>query len=266
MNILIFGATSAIAAAVAERYAGADNRLYLVARNEDKLAALQQRLVDSGAGEVQTALADLTRFEERFEGHPRSGNFEGHPRSEKFEGHPRLVENAFARLERVDLVLICHGALPDQARCEQDFEAALDALKVNGLSAISLLTELAPKMREQGHGTLAVITSVAGDRGRPSNYIYGSAKAMVSAFLQGLRGKLHGAGVHVIDIRPGLVDSPMTAHLKKGPLFAKPEQVADGIVRAVARKRHTAYVPGWWRIIMAVVRLLPDTIFKRLNF
>ena len=244
MNILIFGATSAIAAAVAERYASADNRLYLVARNEDKLATLQQRLVDSGAGEVQTALSDLTLFEE----------------------HPILVENAFARLERVDLVLICHGALPDQARGEQDFEAALEAININGLSVLSLLTELAPKMREQGHGTLAVITSVAGDRGRPYNYIYGSAKAMVSAFLQGLRGKLHGAGVHVIDIRPGLVDSPMTAHLKKGPLFAKPEQVADGIVRAVARKRHTAYVPGWWRIIMAVVRLLPDAIFKRLNF
>lgn len=89
---------------------------------------------------------------------------------------------------------------------------------------------------------------------------------MVSAFLQGLRGKLHGAGVHVIDIRPGLVDSPMTAHLPKGPLFATPDRIAGGIVNAVARKRHTVYVPGWWRIIMAIVRWLPDTIFKRLNF
>ena len=242
MNILIFGATSAIAEAVAARYAVAGNRFFLIARNSEKLAALCERL--SGAGAVETARADLARLED----------------------HPGLIEAAFNWLQTVDLVLIAHGTLPDQARCEQDVEAALEALNVNGLSPISLLTELAPRMREQAHGTVAVITSVAGDRGRPSNYVYGSAKAMVSAFLQGLRGKLHGAGVHVIDIRPGLVDSPITAHLPKGPLFATPDRVAGGIVNAVARKRHTVYVPGWWRIIMEIVQWLPDTIFKRLNF
>lgn len=242
MNILIFGATSAIAEAVAARYATGGNRFFLIARNNEKLAALCERL--SGAGAVETARADLARLED----------------------YPGLIEAAFNWLQTVDLVLIAHGTLPDQARCEQDVEAALEALNVNGLSPISLLTELAPRMREQGHGTIAAITSVAGDRGRPSNYVYGTAKAMVSAFLQGLRGKLHGAGVHVIDIRPGLVDSPMTAHLPKGPLFATPDRVAGGIVNAVARKRHTVYVPGWWRIIMAIVRWLPDTIFKRLNF
>ncbi len=242
MNILIFGATSAIAEAVAARYAVAGNRFFLIARNSEKLAALCERL--SGAGAVETARADLARLED----------------------HPGLIEAAFNWLQTVDLVLIAHGTLPDQARCEQDVEAALEALNVNGLSPISLLTELAPRMREQAHGTVAVITSVAGDRGRPSNYVYGTAKAMVSAFLQGLRGKLHGAGVHVIDIRPGLVDSPMTAHLPKGPLFATPDRVASGIVNAVARKRHTVYVPGWWRIIMEIVQWLPDSIFKRLNF
>ena len=242
MNILIFGATSAIAEAVAARYATGGNRFFLIARNNEKLAALCERL--SGVGAVETAQADLARLED----------------------HPGLIEAAFNWLQTVDLILIAHGTLPDQARCEQDVEAALEALNVNGLSPISLLTELAPRIREQGHGMIAVITSVAGDRGRPSNYVYGTAKAMVSAFLQGLRGKLHGAGVHVIDIRPGLVDSPMTAHLPKGPLFATPDRVAGGIVKAVARKRHTVYVPGWWRFIMAVVRWLPDTIFKRLNF
>ena len=244
MNILIFGATSAIAEAVATRYAIAENRLYLIARNNQKLAALRRRLTDSGAGEVETAQADLA----------------------KFDDHPGLIEAAFNWLQTVDLVLIAHGTLPDQAHCEQDVEAALEALNVNGLSPISLLTELAPRMREQGYGMIAAITSVAGDRGRPSNYVYGSAKALVSAFLQGLRGKLHDAGVHVIDIRPGLVDSPMTAHLPKGPLFAKPDHVAGGIVKAVTRKRHTVYAPSWWRLIMAIVRWLPDTIFKRLNF
>ncbi len=244
MNILIFGATSAIAQAVAARYAAAENRFYLIARNGEKLAALRERLTGAGAGEVETALADLARL----------------------ENHPEMIEAAFADLKSVDLVLIAHGTLPDQARCEQDTNAALEALNVNGLSPISLLTELAPRMRKQAHGTLAVITSVAGDRGRPSNYVYGSAKAMVSAYLQGLRGKLHGADVHVIDIRPGLVDSPMTAHLEKGPLFASPEQVAGGIVRAVSRRKQTVYVPGWWRIVMAIVRWLPNIIFKRLNF
>ena len=244
MNILIFGATSAIAQAVAARYAAVENRFYLIARNEEKLAALRKRLTDSGAGEVDTSQADLARL----------------------EVHPGLIEAAFADLKSVDLVLIAHGTLPDQARCEQDTNAALEALNVNGLSPVSLLTELAPRMREQAHGTLAVITSVAGDRGRPSNYFYGSAKAMVSAYLQGLRGKLHGADVYVIDIRPGFVDSPMTAHLKKSPLFASPEQVAAGIVRAISRKKHTVYVPGWWRVVMAIVRWLPETIFKRLKF
>lgn len=244
MNILIFGATSAIAEAVAARYAAAENRFYLVARDGEKLAGLRERLTVSGAGEIETAQADLARLED----------------------HPGLIEAAFDRLQTVDLVLIAHSVLPDQARCEQDVKAALEALNVNGLSPISLLTELAPRMRKQAYGTLAVITSVAGDRGRPSNYVYGSAKAMVSAFLQGLRGKLHGAGVQVIDIRPGLVDSPMTSHLPKGPLFATPERVARVIVSAVSRKSHTVYAPGWWRIILAIVRWLPDSIFKRLNF
>ncbi len=243
MKLLIIGATSAIAAAVAEHYAKAENHFYLIARNGEKLAALRERLRQPGAGAVETAEADLTRFEQ----------------------HADLLQAAFTALGNVDLVLIAHGMLPDQARCEADAQAVLAALEVNTLSVVSLLTELAPKMREQGCGTLAVITSVAGDRGRPSNYVYGSAKALVSAYLQGLRGKLHVRGVHVIDIRPGLVDSPMTAHLPKGPLFATPERVAAAIVRGVAKKRHTVYAPGWWRIILFVVRILPDALFKRLN-
>ena len=244
MNILIFGASSAIAQAVAMRYAAAESRFYLIARNGQKLEALRLRLLESGAGGVATAQADLAIL----------------------ENHQALIEAAFADLQSVDLVLIAHGTLPDQARCERDAEAALEALNVNGLSAVSLLTELAPRMRGQARGTLAVITSVAGDRGRPSNYVYGSAKALVSAYLQGLRGKLHGAGAHVIDIRPGFVDSPMTAHLPKSPLFASPDRVGGIIVRAVARGKHTVYAPGWWRVIMAIVRCLPDAIFKRLNF
>ena len=250
MNILIFGATSAIATATAMRYASVGNRFVLVARNEARLAALCRRLMESGADSAEPILADLAVLTD----------------SSNPAKHDEWVEQACAHLQSIDLVLICHGTLPDQESCETDFEAALEALDSNGLSAIALLTALAPKMMAQGRGTIAVITSVAGDRGRRSNYVYGSAKAMVSAYLQGLRGKLYSAGVHLIDIRPGLVDSPMTAHLRKGPLFAAPDRVAAGIVHAVARKRHTAYTPAWWRSILWIVKLIPDSIFKRLKF
>ncbi len=250
MNILIFGATSAIAGAVARRYASAGNRFVLVARNEAKLAALCQRLTDSGADSAEPMLADLAVLTDP-----------GKPAK-----HDELIDQAFTQLRNIDLVLICHGALPDQESCGTDFEAALEALDSNGLSAIALLTALAPKMMARGRGTIAVITSVAGDRGRRSNYVYGSAKALVSAWLQGMRGQLHEAGVHLIDIRPGLVDSPMTAHLPKGPLFTTPDRVATSIVKAVTRKRHTIYTPAWWRPILWIVKLIPNTIFKRLKF
>ena len=249
MNILIFGATSAIAEAVAMRYAEGGNRFVLVARNAEKLADLRDRLIAAGAGEVHCETADLAVF----------------PKTGANARQAALIGKAFAMLQNVDLALICHGTLPDQEHCEGDFNAALNAIDINGLGAIALLTGLAPKMAAQRQGVIAVVTSVAGDRGRRSNYVYGSAKALVSAYLQGLRSKLHGAGVHVLDVRPGLVDSPMTAHLKKGPLFSTPERVAAGILRALARKRHTVYVPWWWRIVMAVVRALPDSLFKRLN-
>jgi short-subunit dehydrogenase len=120
-------------------------------------------------------------------------------------------------------------------------------------------------MTRQGHGTIAVITSVAGDRGRQSNFVYGAAKAMVSTYLQGLRGRLLASGIHVVDIRPGFVDSPMTAAFKKGPLWSSPERVADIMVSAIRHKRHTVYAPHYWRIIMFAVRLLPEFLFKRIR-
>jgi len=256
MNILIFGATSAIAQAVAMRYASAGNRFVLIARDESKLAALRTRLIESGADAAEPLVADLSVFADE------TGATAGRNHGAHLDA---LIEKAFANLQSVDLALICHGTLPNQANCEQSFDATLAALDINGLSAIALLTAVAPRMAAQRQGTIAAVTSVAGDRGRRSNHVYGSAKALVSAYLQGLRGRLHDAGVHVVEIRPGLVDSPMTAHLAKGQLFASPQRLADGIVRAVARRRHTVYVPSWWRIIMAVVRVLPDAIFKRLK-
>jgi decaprenylphospho-beta-D-erythro-pentofuranosid-2-ulose 2-reductase len=162
-------------------------------------------------------------------------------------------------------VLISHGSLPDQALCERNFDAAIEAFNINALSVISLLSYIVKPMQERRKGCIAVVTSVAGDRGRQSNFIYGAAKAMVSTYLQGLRGRLFPHNVAVVDIKPGFVDSPMTAHLPKGALWAQPEQIAQRIVRAVEKKRTTIYAPGFWRLIMIIVCSVPEFIFKRLK-
>jgi short-subunit dehydrogenase len=114
-------------------------------------------------------------------------------------------------------------------------------------------------------GTLAVISSVAGDRGRRSNYVYGASKGALSIFLDGVRSRLDRAGVQVLTIKPGFVATPMTSHLEQGPLFAQPAQVAKGIVKAVERRRDVVYLPAFWAVIMLVIRLVPRPLFKKLN-
>jgi hypothetical protein len=183
-----------------------------------------------------------------------------------FAAHEAMIEQAIDTLGHIDLALICHGSLPDQALCESDFDAAHEAFTINALSVISLLTALAQKMQQQRNGTIAVVTSVAGDRGRQSNYVYGAAKGMVSRYLQGLRGKLYPYNVNVIDIKPGLVDTPMTNHIKKGALWASPEQIAACIVKGISKNKHTIYAPYFWRYIMIVVCNIPESIFKKLKF
>jgi short-subunit dehydrogenase len=133
------------------------------------------------------------------------------------------------------------------------------------LSALSFLTLLANYFEKRGTGTLAAISSVAGDRGRQSNYIYGTTKAALSTFLQGLRNRLSSKNVHVLTIKPGFVDTPMTAHLKRGLLFATPEKVAQDIIRAIAGKKSVLYTPWFWRWIMLAIKMIPETIFRKLR-
>lgn len=244
MNVLILGANSAIARATARLYAQQQASFFLAGRNQPRLEELAADLKVRGAKAVQHACLDFLDYEQ----------------------HESLISRAREALGRIDLVLICHGTLPDRDQCEDDFDLAQRELAINGTSVISLIARLLPILKDQQHGVLAVVTSVAGDRGRQPNYLYGAAKSMVSTYLQGLRGRLLPFGVHVLDIRPGLVDSPMTAAFEKGPLWSTPELVANKIVKAVDKKRHTVYVPGYWRIIMALVRAIPDTLFKRLKF
>lgn len=242
-NILIIGATSAIATATARLYARRGARLYLLARNGERLAALTSDLEIRGARAVTGAEFDATN----------TGS------------HRELLETAYTALGRVDLVLVAHGTLPEQRACEQDVALALREFEVNASGTLSLLGHLARLMAEQGSGCIAVISSVAGERGRQSNYLYGSAKAAVSTYLQGLRNRLHSSGVQVLDIRPGFVDTPMTAAFPKGPLWAQPSAVAGRIAGAVDKRRNLVYAPFFWRYIMLLVRLIPEPLFKRMK-
>ena len=141
----------------------------------------------------------------------------------------------------------------------------LQEINTNALSVVALLTRVANHLAQQRSGTIAVISSVAGDRGRGSNYVYGSAKALVTAFLSGLRQRLGKVGVGVVTIKPGFVDTPMTAAFPKGPLWARPESVAQGIVKAIDRRSGTVYLPGFWWPIMFVIRAIPERVFLRLS-
>lgn len=242
-RILIIGATSAIAEATARCYASEGAALYLLGRNAERLQVLAADLKIRGAAQVEAAVLDINALER----------------------HEAVLEAARQALGGFDLVLMAPGTLGDQKACEADVALTLKEIETNALSVIALLTRLAPVMQAQGQGTLAVISSVAGDRGRQSNYVYGAAKGMVSLFLQGLRNRLDRHGVQVLTIKPGFVDTPMTAAFPKGPLWATPATIARGIVNAVADGRDVVYLPGFWRWIMLVIRLIPEGIFKRLS-
>lgn len=242
-GILIVGATSAIAESAARLWAGRHARLYLLARDAARAQAIAEDLQVRGAGAVYTGVLDVTEF----------------------AAHAEAIELALKTLGCIDIALIAHGTLPDQTRCQTEEAYALHEFSVNGTSTIALSAAIARKLEVQGHGTLAVISSVAGDRGRASNYLYGAAKAAVSAYTSGMRQRLNPRGIDVLTIKPGFVDTPMTAAFRKGALWATPEQIARGIVRAVDRHRAVAYLPWFWWGIMAVIRGIPEFLFRRMR-
>jgi decaprenylphospho-beta-D-erythro-pentofuranosid-2-ulose 2-reductase len=242
-KIMITGAASAIAQATARLWAQEGAAFFLVDRDQARLQIVADDLAVRGAHNIATAALNLTDYARL----------------------PAMWQQALAVLGQVDIAFLAHGTLPKQAQCEQSWEATHRELSINFLSIVALLTLLAPYFIKRQAGTIAVISSVAGDRGRQSNYIYGSAKGGVSIFLQGLRNRLAPANVHVLTIKPGFVATPMTADFKKGLLWVQPEVVARGIVRAVARRREVVYLPWFWRWIMAVITIIPERFFKRLS-
>ncbi len=242
-RILIFGATSAMAEATARLLAQDGSSFFLVGRDRVKLDAVADDLRVRGAAQVTAAACDALEFNR----------------------HQAVVDEAFEALGGLDTVLIAHGSLPDQKACEQSFEAARREFEINALAVMSLLTHAANRFERQGSGTIAVISSAAGDRGRQSNYVYGAAKGAVSLFMQGLRNRLHPRGVHVLTIKPGFVDTPMTAAFPKGILWARPQKVAQGICEAIEKKKDVVYLPWFWSPVMRLIRGLPEAIFKRLR-
>ena len=242
-KVLIVGATSAIAEAAARLWAARGDALFLVGRNATRLETIAADLSVRGAAAVGCFVMDATDTAK----------------------HAAMLEAATSALGGLDVALIAHGTLPDQKACEASVALTLQEMDNNGLSVVALATLLGAKMEAQGHGALAVIGSVAGDRGRQSNYVYGAAKGMVGLFLQGLRNRLSKKGVQVLTIKPGFVDTPMTASFKKGALWAQPGDIACGILRAIEQRKDVVYLPGFWRLIMLLIRHIPERVFKRLS-
>jgi decaprenylphospho-beta-D-erythro-pentofuranosid-2-ulose 2-reductase len=242
-RVLVLGATSAIAIAVARKLAAGGASFYLVARSEAKLEAVACDLETRGAHAVFAHVLDL----------------------DNTAGHPEMLARAAETLGHIDLALIAHGIMGDKKAVQEDYVAAGKVFETNFLSAASLSTWLANYFEARGAGVLAVISSVAGDRGRKSNYVYGASKGALNIFLDGLRNRVDRAGVQVLTIRPGFVSTPMTAHLKQTALFAHPNKVADGILHAIAARKDVVYLPKIWRPIMFLIRNIPERIFKKMN-
>ena len=239
-TIVVFGATSAIAKEYC-RLKAQQNQFVLIARDQGALDDLTKDLIARQAQGVRTLKYDF----------------------ENIADLGSLINEAFS--SPVDVALFAYGFLPDENKCKADVTYLERFHRANITSNMILLNLVAEKMKNQRKGSIAYITSVAGDRGKSSNYHYGSAKSAISRFLQGLRQSLFRDGVHVLDIRPGFVDTPMTVNFEKGPLWASPSSVARGIDRAILSHKSVSYLPFFWRYIMLIIRMIPEAIFKRMK-
>jgi decaprenylphospho-beta-D-erythro-pentofuranosid-2-ulose 2-reductase len=240
-QILIVGATSAVAQGVARRYAQQGASIFCLARNPEKIAKVVASLGDSCVGSfcydfTQTDLA------------------------------PEAIAKAIESLDSIDIALFAHGDLLNQIESEHDFDIAQKTFDINLLSVIALLIPLSEQMEQQGSGKIGVITSVAGERGRPRNYTYSAAKGSLNIYMQGLRSKLWGSGVEIYTFKMGPVDTPMTVDHEKNFSFSTVDEVSDIIVQGFETKRYERYVPGWWQFVMFFVRNMPEWLFQRVNF
>lgn len=243
MSVLILGATSRIAQQLAHRYAAAGHAVYVAARDE---------------AEAATIAADLRV---RHQVRSASGAFD----ALDFDSHPALVEAVEMAVGPIEVAVLAFGDMGTQAESEDDFAAARRVIDINYTGAASVAEAIARRMAERGLGSIIGISSVAGDRGRQSNYVYGSAKGAFTLYLQGLRNRLHGQGVHVLTVKLGFVDTRMTYGMKTGIPIAPPEKVAAAIQRAQGRRIDNLYYPRFWKGIMGVIKAIPERTFKRMS-
>lgn len=238
---LIVGATSGIGRAVAKRWAAAGYRLILAGRDLPELERDAADLRLRHNTDVAVLPFDALRFDD----------------------HPAFFEAATKQFDGLDAILLCHGLMHPQSKAQDDFTLAREMIDANYTSAVSILNRAGNYFESRGHGTICAISSVAGDRGRQSNFLYGSAKAALTVYTLGLRHRLGRHGIKVVTIKPGFVDTAMTWGLPGLFLVASPEKVADDIFRACRRNRPVAYTPWFWRIIMTIIRSVPDFVFKK---
>jgi decaprenylphospho-beta-D-erythro-pentofuranosid-2-ulose 2-reductase len=242
-NIVILGAASAIAEAAARIWASRGARLVLVGRDGERLAAIAADLVTRGAARAIPVTLDCARADAR-----------------------ARLDEMVETLGGLDVLLLAYGALGDQAELERDLDAAANLIATNFTSAAGWCLAAAAILERQRKGALVVIGSVAGDRGRRSNFIYGATKGGLARLVEGIAHKLAPTGARAVIVEPGFVDTPMTAHIaRKGLLWAKPAQVAAVVVAAADKGGPVVYAPWFWRPIMLIIRLLPTAVFDRLN-
>ncbi|QUH00034.1 decaprenylphospho-beta-D-erythro-pentofuranosid-2-ulose 2-reductase [Saccharopolyspora erythraea] len=242
-TVLVLGGRSEIGLAVAERLVKRGNdTVVLAARRSGELAEEEERLRQAGATTVARVEFD----------------------ADDVEGHGPLLEAVAAEHGRIDVVVTAFGILGDQERAERDAAHSVQVVHTDYVAHVSVLTHIANLLREQGGGSVVVYSSVAGVRVRRANYVYGSAKAGLDGFASGLADALHGSGAHLLVVRPGFVIGRMTTGMSPAPWSSTPDQVADATVKALARRRRVVWVPPVLRLVFAVMRLLPQPIWRRM--
>jgi decaprenylphospho-beta-D-erythro-pentofuranosid-2-ulose 2-reductase len=241
MNVVVVGATSAVAQSAIRLWAAKQHSIVLFGRNASELERIAADARVRGAVEVVVHAGEITELS--------------------------YIDAAVKALNHPQIALIAHGSNSVSDRTDDDAAYLAHELNINFNSAVLWTQLLASKMATKREGCIAVISSVAGDRGRYSNHAYGAAKAGLSAFCSGLRARMSHHGVQVITVKPGFIDTPMTAHIvKKGALWASADQIASGIVKAIEKRRDVIYLPGFWALIMLAIQHVPERIFKRMKF
>jgi short-subunit dehydrogenase len=242
-GVLVVGGTSAIGRALAKEVAARGARVHLAARDTGEAERIAQDLVIRYGARVSHSAFDALAY----------------------DSHSALLDRAVEALGRLDMVVVSVGELGDQLQAQADVDLARRIIETNYLAVVSVLTHAANYLEQQRRGAIVAIGSVAGDRGRASNYVYGSAKSGLDRFLQGLRARLFRSGVAVLTVKPGFVDTRMTFGRPGVVLACSPAQLARAAIHGLERRRNILYVPWWWFWVMLAIRLTPESIFKRLR-